>query len=158
MTTETKTALQIARDEAHAASRALHDAEQEVRREIREATAAVNARWSDRIDALARAKYAAQANEREATLAATVDHPWEGQIVTREVTTYAAYSSKPFGTKTIRGFVRTYRPGVELPLNRRNTWVDIGTVLVFALKKDGTPGKDYELFRVHADWKLEVQS
>ena len=158
MTTETKTALQIARDAAHAASRALHGAEQDQRREIEEATAAIKARWSDRLDDLARAKTAAQKNEREATLAATADHEWEGQYVTREETQYARYTGKPTGTKTIRGFVRTYRPGVALPQNRRNTWVDIGTVLVFALKKDGTPGKDYELLRVHQNWKLEVQS
>jgi hypothetical protein len=156
--TETRSALQIAREAENAASIKLREAEGDLRRAIQEASNAIKKQWRPRLNALGEAKVKASNARREAEIAATDDHKWEGRYVTREETTYSRYSSKAFGLKTIRGFVRTYRPGVELPRNRRNI-VSIGDVLVFALKKDGKPGLDYENFKRHeADWKLEVRS
>jgi hypothetical protein len=156
--TETRSALHIAQEAENAAAIKLREAEGDMQRAIYNASDAIKAEWRPRLHALREAKNKAEAARLEAEVAATTDHKWEGQIVTREETQYARYSSKVTGIKTIKGFVRTYRPGVELPLNRTN-FVHIGDVLVFALKKDGTPGRDYEMFsRNEANWTLDVQS
>lgn len=156
MTTETE--IQTLQAAANAAASAVYDLERERDQRAAEAAQAVRNAYGPKLRQLEDAKEAASLAVYKARVAATTDHPWEGQIVTREETQYTRFGSKPFGTKTIRGFVRTYRPGVELPQNRNN-YVKISDVLVFALKKDGTPGKDYEFFKRHeADWKLEAQS
>jgi len=136
----------------------VYELERERDKKAAQAAQAVRNAYGAKLRELEDAKAAAATAVYKARVAATTDHPWEGQIVTREEAQYGRYGGKLTGTKTIRGFVRTYRPGVELPGNRNN-YVKIADVLVFALKKDGKPGKDYEFFQRHAaDWKLEVQS
>jgi hypothetical protein len=152
MTTETE--IKRLNGIASAAAAAVREMERERDQKASEAAQAVRNAYGPKLRPLQDAREAAAKAAYEARVAAATDHKWEGQIVTREETQYARYSSKPTGLKTIRGFVRTYRPGVELPQNRNN-YVSIGDVLVFALKKDGTPGKDYDFFKRHeADWKL----
>lgn len=140
---------------ANAAADAVRKLESERDQKARDAAQAVRNEYGPKLRVLTDAAEAARRAVFEARLAATKNHEWEGKIVTREETQYSRYSSRVTGVKTVRGFVRTYRPGVELPMNRNN-YVSIGDVLVFALKKDGTPGKDYERFERHAtEWKLE---
>jgi hypothetical protein len=156
MTTETE--VQRLNGIASAAAAAVHDMERERDQKASEAAQAVRNAYGPKLRPLQDAREAAANAAYKARVAATTDHKWENQYVTREETQYSRFGGKPTGLKTIRGFVRTYRPGVELPQNRNN-YVKIGDVLVFAPKKDGTPGKDYEFFERHAaDWKLEVQS
>ena len=156
MTKETE--IQTLQAAANAAASAVYEMERERDQKASEAAQAVRNAYGPKLRHLQDAKAAASLAVFKARVAATTDHLWEGQIVTREEVQYARYTAKPVGTKTIRGFVRTYRPGVELPHNRNN-YVSVGDVLVFALKKDGTPGKDYDFFKRHeADWKLETQS
>jgi len=134
----------------------LRDAEAARHEEEQEAKDRVRQSWEERILELNNALVSARAATKNAKLAETMDHPWEGRIVTRQEAQYARFTRTVTRTVTIKGFVRTYRPGVELPQNRRN-FVAIGDVLVFSLRKDGTPGKDYEFFkRNEADWELEV--
>ena len=152
----TQTDLQILHEIASAAATRVRELESSRDEKAREAAQVVRNSYGPRLRELQDAAEAARKALFDAKVAAATDHLWEGKIVTREETQYSRYSSRVTGIKTIRGFVRTYRPGVELPLNRRN-YVKIGDVLVFALKKDGKPGKDYEFFqRREADWKLEA--
>jgi hypothetical protein len=152
MTTETD--IETLQAAANAAATAVYQLERERDQKAGQAAQAVRNTYGPKLRELEDAKAAASLAVHKARVAATIDHPWEGQIVTREEQQYGRYGGKLLGTKTVRGFVRTYRPGVELPQNRSN-YVKIGDVLVFALKKDGTPGKDYDFFKRHeADWKL----
>lgn len=156
MTTEKD--LRILHEIASTAATRVRELESSRDEKAREAAQVVRNSYGPRLRELQDAAAAAKKALFDATVAATTDHPWEGKIVTREETQYSRFSSRVTGIKTIRGFVRTYRPGVELPQNRNN-YVKISDVLVFALKKDGTPGKDYEFFKRHeADWKLEAHS
>jgi hypothetical protein len=154
----TKSTIYTAQAALSVAHRQLRDAHSARDEELRASRDAITAKWASVIDPIQSAVYNAKQALHDAETAAVQDHEWEGQYVTREENQYSRYSLKITGIKTVRGFVRTYRPGVKLPQNRNN-YVKIGDVLVFALKKDGTPGKDYEFFQRHeADWKLEVQS
>jgi len=152
--TETRTAVQAAQKAESAAYSALRKLERERDEEISEAKERVRVAWQDRIGEASSAYYRAREDARDALVAASVDHEWEGKIVMRLTDRYARYGSRVLGQTVERGVVITYRPGVTLPESTaRYNYPAIGSQIVRFLKKDGTPGVKFE--RLTDSWKLE---
>lgn len=143
------TTLQAASDAADASVRVI---EARLRAELREAEAETKARYKAELDAA----HAARAAARRAVIAEEdrcPDHPWTGKRVFRMAPQGRARDR--LAPKRIEGVVETARsttayPGNTPPYARVTT----GHPLVRLLKKDGTPGLQFDRMGRGDGWRL----
>jgi hypothetical protein len=130
-------------------------AERAVRYELSVAVRALEDSFEARIRTAERAVQNAQKALDDAKNAATPDHEWEGKIVVRQQPIYASGRfARQIGVETVRGIVKTLRPGMQVSGSFQVKNATIGTVLVFDIKKDGTRALRAELFADYKQWSL----
>jgi hypothetical protein len=148
-----------AREALHAAEARVALLTKQISTEIYQAKDAIEKKHYDNLTALKNLVWDAKSAVRVAETEAATDHAWEGKIVVKTEKIRDRWSGQETGRRVSeRGMVVTYRPGVELARNRHHR-LNIGTVLVFFLNKNGKPGKIYEALAqpaYRAQWELEV--
>lgn len=152
------TAVEDALKEQSAANIALVTLKREMNEKIEAETVRIREEYSERIKQAHLRLSQAERQVKQAKTEAVLPHEWEGRKVYMVEKIYHGWSRTVFDTNTITGVVRTYRPDLPVPGNMKYGLPNIGDVLVYLCKKDGTEGTRFERFdssrTMHDPWQL----